>query len=372
MAIEDMAIEGMTAAGMTAGAADGPVAAAASTASGGPARLPVWLVAGPHSGRNAAWIVSHAWPGRWLWLAGPLQRPLAAQALEAGGADAATRLVLESLPGGCACCAAGAQLGAGLARVLRRQRREGAPPEGLILQLEPDGDPARLADNLAASGADAPWQLEAIVAVVAATDLAAPDLAAPDGAAADGAAAARPTARLLRCLGSAGRVFVRDAAPVQRTARAGLPTPVGPDWQGALLPAADEMAAAGWQAFVHDPFGGSGPVADPGPAASGPWQLLARWPGSLRFDRRAVAGWLAELEQAWRGAGADADAAVEFALIARTERDWLGWHAGGAEIPLAWRMDSRLAVRTGRLEGAEPAQPALPDSWLAAPPLLKL
>ena len=49
-------------------------------------------------------------------------------------------------------------------------------------------------------------------------------------------------------------------------------------------------------------------------------------------------------------------------MIARTERDWLGWlgwHPGAAptaargEIPLAWRGDSRLAWRRARGAAAD-------------------
>lgn len=348
------------------------------------ASLPVWIVAGPHSGRNANWIVAQPWPGqgRWLWLTGALQRPLAAQALAAGP----DRLLLDSLPGGCACCAAGAQLGVGLARALRRQQRTGEAVAGLILQLEPDGDPARLADNLRASAAQAPWQLEALVAVLADSDL---------------RGLSAPTGRLLRCLGSADRVFVVDqagagpeagpeaeaeagagagAAPGVSPAAGARPaqatpaplTRLGPDWPGRLVsvPLPGESGGRlqgglqpGWRRFDHDPFG-----PEPGPGVPGlrhgpgsGWQTAARWPGATRFDRRVVADWLERLQRA----ASPADT-VEFALIARTERDWLGWHPQGAEVPLAWRLDSRLAVRArDRAFLATPAsagRPSLADA----------
>ena len=347
--------------------------------------LPTWLVAGPHSGCNAEWIVSRELPGpgRWLWLTGALQRPLAAQALARAVADRAGRLLLGTLPGGCACCAAGVQLGAGLARALRQHRRDGERIEGLILQLEPDGEAARLADNLREAGPEALWRIDAIVAVLPPGGL--------DGVLRQpgpGPASSRHgAARRLRCLGSAERVFA--ASPVRGgDGPAGaegpavfplVPTPVGQGWAGVLIPASDGAADPRWSTFSHDPFGAASAASSSLTTLprSAPWQVIARWPGAVRFDRRAVAGWLEGLAHrleglAQRGPGpAQGDSApasgadTEFALIARTERDWLGWRAGAAALPLAWRLDSRLAVR-----GVLPPREVI-DEAIAAAPLLR-
>ena len=318
--------------------------------------LPIWIVAGSHSGRNAEWVVSRDLPpgeGRWLWLTGALQQPLAAQQLAAAEArGAGGRLLLGSLPGACACCAASAQLGAGLARVLREQRRAAGSIDGLILQLEPDGDPGRLADNLLAAGPQAPWSVDVIAAVLSEVEWAslAEAATAPTG---------RSGARLLRCLGAASAVHVAAAAT---PAAANPPVfALAENWPARLVAAASSTAAstaAPWRAYAVEPFGAAAPLAAPAGPGQPEWRQLACWPASIRFDRRAVAAWLAQLaaaarEQArsaaradWRGSEATAD--FELALIARTERDWLGWQPGAAEVSLSWRLDSRLAVR-GRL-----------------------
>jgi hypothetical protein len=83
----------------------------------------------------------------------------------------------------------------------------------------------------------------------------------------------------------------------------------------------------GWTGFAHHPFD----------AASGPWQVVGRWQAELRFDRTAVADWLARLE-------CEPDVA-EVAFIGRTERQWLGWRPGRNEAPVTWRADSQLAIR---------------------------
>lgn len=326
------------------------------------APLPVRLVAGPHSGRNADWIATMALPGRgrWLWLVGALQRPLATAALDQAPMAQRERLLIEGLPGGCPCCAAGTQLAAGLARVLRRQRRDGQIIEGLILQVEPEGDPARLADNLLGAGVEDWLQIEAISAVVRAEDLA-------------GSGSPGRSSRTMRCLGAAGQVHLREAVtgPVA--------TRLGPDWAGLLVPVADPVAdpagertgeptgepagepaagiatgpriAAGWTRLDHDPFGGQ--------EAGEAWQELARWPPSVRFDRRAVPGWLDDMRRriaVARGRVAGpAGPTIELALIARTERDWLGWRPDALEVPLAWRSDSRLAWRRVRREVTDAA-----------------
>ncbi len=333
----------------------------------GQAPLPVWLVAGPHSGRNAEWIAAAAPPGqgRWLWLVGALQRPLASAALDRVPAAVRERLLLDGLPGGCPCCAAGVQLAAGLARLLRRHRREGRAITGLILQIEPEGDPARLADNLLGTEIESWLRIDTITAVVSAEDLA-------------GAVAPGRSSRTMRCLGAARRVWLRES--VTRP----VATRLGPDWSGALVPVSEAArvadpdgptlalagAGAGWTVLDHDPFGG-------GSAGGEPWQPLARWPASVRFDRRAVPAWLEDLGRrlalatgGWAGAPVEAApvesapvelAPVELALIARTERDWLGWQPGAAEMPLAWRSDSRLvwrrSGRTGSIDGLPAIHP---------------
>lgn len=329
------------------------------------APLPVRLVAGPHSGRNAEWIVASAPPGggrgRWLWLVGALQRPLASAALDRACAAVRGRLLIDGLPGGCPCCAAGAQLAAGLVRVLRRQRRDGQDIAGLILQVEPEGDPSRLADNLMVPEVEAWLRIDAISAVVGAADLA-------------GSMAPGRTPRTMRCLGAASRVYLQEgvASPVA--------TRLGSDWEGTLVPRPDGALAidrgpglgagaaiapeagtvAGWTALDHDPFGSR--------AAGEPWQVLARWPGSVRFDRRAVAGWLDDLGQrlATPASGQPGDR-IELALIARTERDWLGWQPGAIEVPLTWRSDSRIAWR--RVDHAGPPAATSADAAVGTPVL---
>ena len=331
------------------------------------------IVAGPHSGRNAEWIAAIAPPGRgrWLWLLGALQRPLAVAALERAPAPVRERLVIDGLPAGCPCCAAGPQLAAGLARSLRQQRRNGVDVAGLILQVEPEGDPARLADNLLWPEVEAWLRIDDIEAVIGVEELGR-----------DSASASAParSPRTLRCLGAAARVYVRreDTACAIVSPEA---TRLGPDWAGALVPVSMQAQAQmqaqgqvkeparddGWSVFEHDPFGGLAGSASAGSGAA--WQELARWPTSVRFDRRAVPAWLQALGQGLdldRGTGIDAGAPVELALIARTERDWLGWRPGASEVPLAWRSGSRLAWRPAGRQ----ALPADITDGLAVAPLL--
>ena len=355
--------------------------------------LPVRIVAGPHSGHNAEWIAAAMPPGRgrWLWLLGALQRPLAVGALERAPAAVRERLIIGGLPGGCPCCAAGSQLAAGLARSLRQQRRSGVDVAGLILQVEPEGDPARTADNLLGPEVEAWLRIDHIDAVIGAEDLG----GAPASASASAPAPAR-SPRTLRCLGPAARVHVRQMDPDW----ASLPpeaTRVGPDWAGALVPARkqvpepglalepglrqgsergqrqgseqerglrqgqeqaqgrdqaeESVGPEGWVVFEHDPFAGL--AGSTGVGAS--WQELARWPASVRFDRRAVPAWLQALRQGLnRGKGNGGGAPVELALIARTERDWLGWRPGASEVPLAWRSGSRLAWLSALPAGRNP------------------
>lgn len=347
-------------------------------------RLPVRLVAGAHSGRNARLATALALPGegRWLWLTAPLQRSLAQMALEAGGPGAGQRLLLDGLPGGCACCATAGQLAAGLARVVRQRRREGESLAGVLIQVEPDGDPARLADQLL-SPACAEWlALESIVAVLSTAELAGLSVAA------DAPGIETTAGRNLRCLGPADMVWV--APPGVREAGAALAgdpiaraTVLGRGWSGLLVPSLtapgsgqDALLAEGWQAWRHEPFDGGRP-----------WPVLARWPADQRFDRRAVAAWLERCERRLAdclancladpsadpnadsnaepnaepnaelnavaatppaGLGSSVSAGVDpprrLAFIARTERDWLGWSARGDEVSLQWRHDSRLAL----------------------------
>jgi hypothetical protein len=326
------------------------------TSAAGP--LPLRVVAGTHSGRNAACVaaIGSSIAGRVLWLAGPLQRPLARAALDGraqdgdGGRALRQRLDLDSLPAGCPCCAAGPALGAGLARLLLKRRRAGTAPDAMVIQLEPEADPATLADRLRVPPCDTMVRLDAIVAVVSGAELAALD---PSAA----------TPRALRCVAAAEWVVVAadpdDAAEVASgdagghgagaavTSAAGAATAtaagaaapvIGPGWSGALRTPPEAQAVntttvpAGWTVLVHDPFGGA--VGDP------PWQLVARWPAGERFDRRQIPAWLERIGQVAGVAGVG--------FIGRTERQWLGWRPGLAEVPLAWRADSRLAIR---LEG---------------------
>lgn len=314
------------------------------------ARLPLSLVAGTHSGRNAAYVAASAdrgaTSGHTLWLTGPLQRALAESALRTASAAAVERLELDGLPGGCPCCAQGAALGAGLGRLLRQRVRAGATIESLVIQLEPDGDPATLADRLREPPCDRLAAITAIVAVLSADEL--------GRLAASGPGSGGRGGQSLRCVGAAEWVVVAppataDAAasvapsvasspraPVGAAPSPGagsLSTVLGPDWSGTLHRLDQDGVEAGiivppgWAGFAHDPFGGS----------SGPWQVIGRWPAVQRFDRTAVADWLARLECEPAIAGV--------AFIGRTERQWLGWRPGQTELPVTWRADSRLAIR---------------------------
>jgi len=315
-------------------------------------RLPVTVVAGLASPAKSAliehWRAAAAAPWALIIDRGedfkfPRQSAETAESLDPG---------IERI-GGCACCTAGAALGAALRKLMRR-----GPWARLLVDLNGGAHPAAFVDALRTPGLSDALQLTELVSVVDASRLdqrlagAQRRWLTEQVQSADRVVLAGPAqwprgeadrlAALLAQLGGLGAF-----APAIEVWRAGEPLPLltVPD-SGVTGDATGGGASGGMHGAASDPA--SGPAGEPrvqwlampGDVAGEMtgdrprWRWLWRASAERRFDRAKLIRCFDPLART---------PMIELEAVLRTERDWYRFRDGGCE-PALWRRDSRVQI----------------------------